>query len=122
MTERSRIKKNTLNDNKTAEETVGEQFRSPDAEVAETSAIKKCELFRVLRAERYSFEDKKSETFEYQDKDPATGFVLLPEIYVGAINMESLYLYANVSRKDIISIRDLNSSLIDYWAKYPENN
>ncbi|ABN66973.1 trehalase-associated protein [Scheffersomyces stipitis CBS 6054] len=60
------------------------------------------------------FEGKESETFVYHDTDPVTGFVLLPDMKWDTINMESLYLCAIVNRMDISSVRDLNSSHIEY--------
>lgn len=60
------------------------------------------------------FEGKESETFVYHDKDPETGFVLLPDMKWDRVSMESLYLCCIVNRRDISSIRDINSSHVDY--------
>lgn len=60
------------------------------------------------------FHGKESETFIHHDKDPNTGFVLLPDMKWDKINMESLYLTCIVNRTDISSIRDLNKSHLDW--------
>lgn len=56
------------------------------------------------------FEGKEAETFVYHDKDPQSGFVLLPDMKWDKINMDSLYLCCIVNRTDISSVRDLNGS------------
>ncbi|KAK6465918.1 trehalase-associated protein [Scheffersomyces coipomensis] len=60
------------------------------------------------------FEGKESETFIHHDKDPESGFVLLPDMKWDTLNMESLYLCAIVNRKDISSVRDLTKSDISF--------
>lgn len=60
------------------------------------------------------FEGKESETFVYHDKDPKLGFVVLPDMKWDRINLDALYLVTIVNRKDISSIRDLNSSHLTF--------
>ncbi|EGV61225.1 scavenger mRNA decapping enzyme (DcpS) N-terminal family protein [Yamadazyma tenuis] len=60
------------------------------------------------------FEGKESETFVYHDKDPETGFVLLPDMKWDRVSMDSLYLCCIVNRTDISSVRDLNASHASY--------
>ena len=51
-----------------------------------------------------------SERIVFEDTDPDTGFVLLPDIKWSGKQVEDLYLIAIVHRKDLKSIRDLNST------------
>jgi m7GpppX diphosphatase len=60
------------------------------------------------------FHGQESETFIYHDKDPNTGFVLLPDMKWDKINMACLYLTCIVNRTDISSIRDLDTSHLDW--------
>ncbi|CAK7897862.1 m7GpppX diphosphatase [[Candida] anglica] len=53
------------------------------------------------------FEGKEAESVIYHDKDPESGFVLLPDMKWDAQNMDSLYLCCIVNRKDIASVRDI---------------
>lgn len=60
------------------------------------------------------FEGKELETFIYHDKDPETGFVLLPDMKWDRLNMDALYLCCIVNRTDITCVRDLNGTHIDF--------
>lgn len=62
------------------------------------------------------FEGKEADTVVYHDKNPETGFVLLPDMKWDTINIDTLYLCAIVNRKDISTIRDLNATHLD-WLK-----
>lgn len=46
----------------------------------------------------------------YEDADPDTGFVLLPDMKWDRQDVTALYLQAIIHRHDIKSIRDLNQS------------
>lgn len=60
------------------------------------------------------FEGKESETFVHHDKDPETGFVLLPDMKWDRVNMALLYLCCIVNRLDISSVRDLNETHLEF--------
>lgn len=60
------------------------------------------------------FKDKESESFVHNNTDPQNGFVLLPDMKWDQKTMNALYLVAIVRRTDISSVRDLNSSHIEY--------
>ena len=51
---------------------------------------------------------KESERIVYEDLDPETGFVLLPDFKWSCKQIEDLYLLAIVQRRNLKSIRDLN--------------
>lgn len=59
----------------------------------------------------YNILEKKAEADRiiYEDKDPDTGFVLLPDFKWDQKQIEDLYLIAIVHRRDIKSLRDLTS-------------
>ena len=58
----------------------------------------------------YNILNHKSETERiiFEDSDPETGFVLLPDIKWDGKQVESLYVCAIVQNRNIKSIRDLN--------------
>lgn len=60
-------------------------------------------LFEGAEAERVVFR-----------QDGSHGFVLLPDMKWDGLNLEHLYLVAIVNREDIRSLRDLNSTHIEY--------
>ncbi|SPP83154.1 m7GpppX diphosphatase [Drosophila guanche] len=53
---------------------------------------------------------KETERIVFEDKDPETGFILLPDLKWDGRNVENLYLLGIVHKHDIKSIRDLNGS------------
>lgn len=57
----------------------------------------------------YNILEKKteSERIVFEDPDPSTGFILLPDLKWDGIQMENLYLVAIVHDKSLRSIRDL---------------
>jgi m7GpppX diphosphatase len=59
----------------------------------------------------YNILEHKAETerIVYEDEDPETGFVLLPDLKWDGENKESLYLVAIVRKLDIRSLRDLTA-------------
>lgn len=69
---------------------------------------------RIQWVHNILFHGKESESVLYHDKDPQNGFVLLPDMKWDRISMDALYLMAIVQRTDISSVRDLNSSHIDF--------
>lgn len=60
------------------------------------------------------FHGKESETFVHHDKNPQTGFVLLPDMKWDQITLNALYLVVIVNRTDVSSLRDLNGSHVEY--------
>lgn len=60
------------------------------------------------------FEGKELETFVHHDKDPETGFVLLPDMKWDRLNMDALYLCCIVNRTDITCVRDLNGQHLEF--------
>ena len=56
--------------------------------------------------------EKKSETerIVFEDADPETGFLMLPDMKWDGKQVEDLYLVAIVNRHGIRSLRDLNST------------
>ncbi|XP_017465904.1 PREDICTED: m7GpppX diphosphatase [Rhagoletis zephyria] len=46
----------------------------------------------------------------YEDSDPETGFILLPDLKWDGKTLETLYLLAITRKRDIKSLRDLNST------------
>lgn len=75
---------------------------------------------RIQWVHNILFHGKESESVLYHDKDPQTGFVLLPDMKWDRISMDALYLMAIVQRTDISSVRDLNSSHIDFLKSLQE--
>ncbi|EDW53854.1 GM23573 [Drosophila sechellia] len=63
----------------------------------------------------YNILEHKQETerIVYEDKDPKTGFILLPDLKWDGRNVETLYLLGIVHKRDIKSLRDLNGSHLD---------
>ncbi|XP_053969581.1 m7GpppX diphosphatase [Anastrepha ludens] len=53
---------------------------------------------------------QETERIVYEDSDPETGFVLLPDLKWDGKTLETLYLLAIVHKHDIKSLRDLNST------------
>lgn len=53
---------------------------------------------------------KESERIVFEDPDPDTGFILLPDLKWTGEQMEDLYLQAIVQRRDIGCLRDLSAS------------
>lgn len=49
----------------------------------------------------------------FEDKDPETGFILLPDLKWDGRNVENLYLLGIVHKHDLKSLRDLNGSHLD---------
>lgn len=66
-------------------------------------------LFDGAEAERVVFKSEGEE-----------GFVILPDLKWDEVNIEQLYLVLIVNREDIASIRDLNSSHIEYLTALRE--
>jgi len=60
----------------------------------------------------YNILDHKQETerIVFEDKDPETGFILLPDLKWDGRNVENLYLLGIVRHRGIKSLRDLNGS------------
>lgn len=56
---------------------------------------------------------QEKERIVFEDKDPETGFILLPDLKWDGRNIESLYLLGIVHKHDIKSLRDLNGSHLD---------
>ncbi|PVH16757.1 uncharacterized protein CXQ87_004309 [Candidozyma duobushaemuli] len=75
---------------------------------------------RIQWVHNILFHGKESESVLYHDKDPQNGFVLLPDMKWDKISMDALYLMAIVQRTDISSVRDLNSSHIDFLKSLQE--
>lgn len=57
----------------------------------------------------------------YDENDPKSGFVILPDMKWDGVNMDALYLVAIVYRDDIKSIRDLKPEHIE-WLTDIKNN
>ncbi|KAJ2739594.1 hypothetical protein GGI20_006081 [Coemansia sp. BCRC 34301] len=51
-----------------------------------------------------------SEHIVFEDSDPENGFIILPDLKWDATNTDNMYLVAIVHRRDLQSLRDLNSS------------
>lgn len=60
------------------------------------------------------FEGKEAETFVHHERNPHTGFVLLPDMKWDRVNLRLLYLIAIVNRGDISSVRDLRGADVDF--------
>ncbi|KAM7360684.1 decapping enzyme, scavenger [Cochliomyia hominivorax] len=60
----------------------------------------------------YNILEHKQETERiiFEDPDPENGFILLPDLKWNGRNVENLYVLAITHRRDIKSIRDLNST------------
>lgn len=60
----------------------------------------------------YNIIEHKQETerIVFEDTDPETGFILLPDLKWDGRNVENLYLLGIVRKRDIKSLRDLNAS------------
>jgi m7GpppX diphosphatase len=52
---------------------------------------------------------KEAERIVFEDSDPETGFILLPDLKWDGEAVENLYLVAIVFKKGIKSLRDLTS-------------
>ncbi|XP_017026207.1 m7GpppX diphosphatase [Drosophila kikkawai] len=63
----------------------------------------------------YNILEHKQETerIVFEDKDPETGFILLPDLKWDGRNVENLYLLGIVHKHDLKSLRDLNASHLD---------
>ncbi|KAH8264213.1 hypothetical protein KR038_004508 [Drosophila bunnanda] len=63
----------------------------------------------------YNILEHKQETerIVFEDKDPETGFILLPDLKWDGRNVENLYLLAIVHKHGLKSLRDLNASHLD---------
>ncbi|XP_017082261.1 m7GpppX diphosphatase [Drosophila eugracilis] len=63
----------------------------------------------------YNILEHKQETerIVFEDKDPDTGFILLPDLKWDGRNVETLYLLGIVHKHDIKSLRDLKGSHLD---------
>ena len=48
----------------------------------------------------------------YEDEDPLTGFVLIPDLKWDVKDLSNLYLVAIARRRDILSLRDLTADHI----------
>lgn len=59
----------------------------------------------------YDIFDKKSETDKilYEDEDPESGFILLPDYSFDLKNKEDLHLIALSRKRDIFCLRELNA-------------
>jgi len=64
---------------------------------------------------------KEAERIVFEDSDPQTGFILLPDLKWDGETLENLYLVAIVFQRDIKSIRDLTQHhlplLENIWVK-----
>ncbi|QRG37872.1 hypothetical protein FDK38_002259 [Candidozyma auris] len=69
---------------------------------------------RIQWVHNILFHGQESESVIYHDRDPVKGFVLLPDMKWDRISMDALYLMAIVQRTDISSVRDLNSTHIEF--------
>ncbi|XP_016987739.2 m7GpppX diphosphatase [Drosophila rhopaloa] len=56
---------------------------------------------------------QEKERIVFEDEDPETGFILLPDLKWDGRNVENLYLLGIVHKHDIKSLRDLNGSHLD---------
>ncbi|XP_017044213.1 m7GpppX diphosphatase [Drosophila ficusphila] len=56
---------------------------------------------------------QEKERIVFEDKDPETGFILLPDLKWDGRNVETLYLLGIVRKHDIKSLRDLTGSHLD---------
>ncbi|XP_067647807.1 m7GpppX diphosphatase [Eurosta solidaginis] len=67
----------------------------------------------------YNILDHRQETerIVYEDADPVTGFVLLPDLKWDGKTLETLYLLAIVHKRDIKSLRDLNANHLPLLRK-----
>lgn len=66
------------------------------------------------------FHGKEAESVIYHDKDPESGFVLLPDMKWDKVSMDALYLIAIVNRLDVASVRDLNGSHLPFLKNLNE--
>lgn len=66
------------------------------------------------------FHGKEAESVIYHDKDPESGFVLLPDMKWDKVSMDALYLIAIVNRMDVASVRDLNESHLAFLKNLNE--
>ncbi|XP_055853182.1 m7GpppX diphosphatase [Episyrphus balteatus] len=86
--------------------------------INETPALYENITLTYLKSSQFSLDwvynilDHKQETerIVFEDPDPETGFVLLPDLKWDGRSIESLYLLAIVHKHDIKSLRDLNST------------
>lgn len=69
---------------------------------------------RIQWVHNILFHGKEADSVLHHDKDPENGFVLLPDMKWDRISMDALYLMAIVQRTDISSVRDLDSSHVDF--------
>lgn len=69
---------------------------------------------RIQWVHNILFHGKEADSVLYHDKDPESRFVLLPDMKWDRISMNALYLMAIVQRTDISSVRDLNSTHIQF--------
>ncbi|KAI8044646.1 hypothetical protein M5D96_000817 [Drosophila gunungcola] len=56
---------------------------------------------------------QEKERIVFEDADPETGFILLPDLKWDGRNVENLYLLGIIHKHDIKSLRDLNGSHLD---------
>lgn len=72
----------------------------------------------------YNILEHKQETERiiYEDLDPETGFVLLPDLKWDGSNVENLYVLAITHKHDIKSLRDLNASHIPLLRNIRKNS
>ncbi len=72
---------------------------------------------RIKWVHNILFDGKEAESVIFHDKDPKTGFVLLPDMKWDKLNFDLLYLCCIVNRTDIASVRDIHAG----HAAYLEN-
>jgi m7GpppX diphosphatase len=83
--------------------------------VNETPALYETVTLPYIKSEKFNIDwvynilshEKESERIVYEDPDPVTGFILLPDSKWSCKQVEDLYLLAMVHAKDIKSLRDL---------------
>ena len=49
----------------------------------------------------------------YKDPDPVNGFIILPDLKWDAKDIDSLYVIAIATRRDLLSLRDVDSSHLE---------
>ncbi|XP_055902887.1 m7GpppX diphosphatase [Eupeodes corollae] len=86
--------------------------------IAETPALYENITLTYLKSSQFSLDwvynilehKQETERIVFEDPDPEIGFVLLPDLKWDGRTIEALYLLAIVHKRDIKSLRDLNSS------------
>lgn len=71
-------------------------------------------LYRVYNILSHETE---AEKIMYEDPDPDTGFIVIPDFKWDLVTMSALYLVAIVHSKDITSMRDLRKCHVEMLKK-----